>query len=81
MNKTNVTSENATYLCNARRLTAKRLLSVEEAAHYLGRTPGAIRELIYKGRLPVVKIDRRVQVDIQDLDLLVEKSKITDTTL
>lgn len=56
----------------------KRLLSIDEAAIYLGRTSGAIRELVFKGKVPAVKIDRRVQIDRQDLDRLIEKSKVTE---
>ncbi len=56
----------------------KRLLSVPEAAAYLGRTEGAFRELVYKGVIPAVKIDRRVQVDLYDLDRLIENNKVTE---
>lgn len=56
----------------------KRLLNIEEAAEYLGRTPPAVRELQYRGRLPVVKIDKRVQFDLRDLDKLIERNKITE---
>lgn len=52
-----------------------RLLSVAQAAEYLGRTPEALRQLIHRGRLPVVKLDRRVQVDRLDLDEIISKSK------
>ena len=56
----------------------KRLYSIEEAARYLGRTPWAIRHLIYRGILSSVNIDRRVQVDIRDLDSLIEKNRRTE---
>ncbi len=55
-----------------------RLLSIGDAATYLGRSDGAVRELIFRGRLPAVKIDRRVQVDIRDLEMLIEKSKVVE---
>lgn len=48
--------------------TQKRLLNVEEAAVYLGRTKEAVQHLIAAGKLPVVKSDRRVFLDIRDLD-------------
>jgi excisionase family DNA binding protein len=54
---------------------ARRLLSVEEAADYLGRSPAAVRHMIQSGKLPAVRIDRRVAVDIRDLDRLIEASK------
>ena len=53
----------------------KRLLSVPEAAEYLGRTPWAVRGLIDNGKLPVVRLDRRVQIDRLDLDRLIERCK------
>ena len=54
----------------------KRLLSVEEAAVYLGRTKEAVQHLIAAAKLPVVKADRRVFLDIKDLDRWIEQSKI-----
>jgi excisionase family DNA binding protein len=54
---------------------ARRLLSVEEAAACLGRSPAAIRHMIESGKLPAVRIDRRVAVDIRDLERLIEASK------
>lgn len=54
----------------------KRLLSVPEAAEYLGRTAWGIRGLIDNGKIPVVRFDRRVQIDRHDLDLLIERSKV-----
>jgi excisionase family DNA binding protein len=55
----------------------KRLYSIPEAGEYLGRTPWAVRHLIWDGILPSVRIGRRVQVDISDLDLLIERNKTT----
>lgn len=57
----------------------KRLMNVAECAIYLGRSEGAVRSLTWKGRLPVVKIDGRVQIDKKDLDDLIEKSKFKET--
>jgi excisionase family DNA binding protein len=54
---------------------ARRLLSVKEAAAYLGRSLAAIQHMIESGKLPAVRIDRRVAVDIRDLDRLIEASK------
>lgn len=53
----------------------RRLLTIPQAAAYLGRTVWGVRELIWKGKIPAVKIDRRVQVDVRDLDALIERSK------
>jgi excisionase family DNA binding protein len=53
----------------------KRLYTVQEAARYLGRTPNAVWELIWSGKLPTVRIDRRVQIDIGDLDAVIDRHK------
>lgn len=59
--------------------TRKRLYTVKESAEYLGRSVWSIRELIYNGHLPCVKVGRRVHVDIHDLDRFVEKYKMQYT--
>jgi excisionase family DNA binding protein len=53
----------------------KRLYSVEEAAAYLGRSEWSVRRLLWNGLLPEVRIGRRVQVDIHDLDSFIEHNK------
>jgi excisionase family DNA binding protein len=53
-----------------------RLLSVKQAAIYLDRTERAIRHLIYRGELPVIRKGRRLHLDRQELDRLIEKGKI-----
>ncbi len=55
----------------------RRLVSVPEAAEYLGRSTGAVREMIYSGKLPCVRFDRRVSIDLRDLENLIEHSKVT----
>jgi excisionase family DNA binding protein len=60
-------------------LGEKRLFSVKEAGRYLGRSPWAIRHLIWEGHLPQVRQGRRVMVDIIDMDRFIEKHKgVTD---
>jgi excisionase family DNA binding protein len=53
-----------------------RLLTVEQAAMYLGRTKEAVQHMIASGKLPVVKTDRRVFLDVKDLDEWIDKSKM-----
>ncbi len=53
-----------------------RLLSVPQAAIYLGRTEDAVRRLQVAGTLRAVKLDGRVQFDRSDLDQLIENSKV-----
>ena len=52
-----------------------RLLDVEAAAVYLGRTERSVRGLVTGGKLPVVHLDRCVQFDVKDLDRIIENSK------
>jgi excisionase family DNA binding protein len=52
-----------------------RLLTVEQAANYLGRTKDAVNHMIAAGKLPTVKSDRRRFVDVIDLDHWIEDNK------
>ena len=54
----------------------KRLLTVEEAAIYLGRSKEALQHMVASGKLATVKADRRVFLDIKDLDLWIDRNKI-----
>ncbi len=58
-------------------LLVKRLLSAEEAGTYLGfKSAWPIRELGWKGMLPVVRIGkRRIMFDVQDLNRFIEERK------
>jgi excisionase family DNA binding protein len=55
----------------------KRLLSVKEAAFYLGLSTWSIRDLIGDGSLPVVPYGRRKLLDRKDLDqfIAIRKSR------
>ncbi len=55
----------------------KRLYSIKESAIYLGRTPWAIREMVWAGKIPCVRDGRRVLLDVNDMDKWIEKSKTT----
>lgn len=57
----------------------KRLFTVREASVYIGRSVNALRELIWAGKLPIVRPDRKIFLDIQDLDKWIEQSKIRYT--
>jgi excisionase family DNA binding protein len=59
-------------------LTPKRLFSVAEAAVYLGRTVCALRELVWAGKIPHVRFDRRIFLDVRDLDAFIERHKIIE---
>ena len=53
-----------------------RLLDIEAAAVYLGRTPRAVRDLVRTGKIPSVRSDRRVFLDIQDLEAWIQENKL-----
>jgi excisionase family DNA binding protein len=53
----------------------RRLLSLTEAAELLGLSVASTRRLVGSGKLPAVRITRRIQVDIRDLDQLIGQSK------
>ena len=55
--------------------SGKRLLTIKEAAEYIGRSPRAVRALIKTGAFPSVEHDRRVFVDRADLDAWIKRSK------
>src|SRR5260370_39056050 len=52
--------------------TPQRLLTLPEAARYLGCKLWSVRELIWKGQIPCTRIGGRLQVDVRDLDGLAE---------
>jgi excisionase family DNA binding protein len=52
-----------------------RLLDVPGAAQYLDTTVRNIRELVYKRRIPYVKLGRLVRFDRRDLDRWIEEQK------
>jgi excisionase family DNA binding protein len=52
-----------------------RLLTVEQAATYIGRTKEAMQQMIASGKLTTVRSDRRVFIDVLDLDKWIEQYK------
>ena len=54
-----------------------RLMSVEHAAVYLGRTKEAVQHMIAAGKLPAVRADRRVFLDVRDLDRWIDECKVS----
>ncbi len=53
-----------------------RLLTVREAAEYIGRTETAVRELVWNGKLAHIRADRRVMFDIRDLDRWIDTNRV-----
>jgi excisionase family DNA binding protein len=52
-----------------------RLLTIDQAAVYVGRSREATQHLVASGKLPTVRSDRRVFIDRQDLDHWIEQHK------
>jgi excisionase family DNA binding protein len=52
-----------------------RLMSVNEAARYIGRSPKALRHLIANGTIPCIRDGSRVHLDRTDLDGWIEMRK------
>ena len=57
-------------------LAQQRLLDIEAAAVYLGRTSRAVRDLVRTGKIPSVRCDRRVFLDLRDLDAWIDSNKL-----
>jgi len=54
---------------------APRLLTVDQAAVYLGRSKEAVQHMVGARKLPVVRDGRRVFLDVRELDRWIEQSK------
>jgi predicted DNA-binding transcriptional regulator AlpA len=61
-------------------VTIQRLLTAKQAGVYLGfKSAWPIRELAWKGHLPVVRLGkRRIGFDIRDLDQFIESRKTVE---
>jgi excisionase family DNA binding protein len=55
----------------------KRLYTLKEAALYLGRGLHGVRNMVWKGEVPVVRNGRKMFLDIRDLDIFIERNKTT----
>ena len=51
-----------------------RLLTVEQAAVYMGRSKAAVQHMVAGKRLPVVRDRHRVFLDIRELDRWIESN-------
>jgi excisionase family DNA binding protein len=55
----------------------KRLYTLNEAAKYLGRTLWSMRELVWAGKIPIVRDGKRIFIDFNDLESYITKNKMT----
>lgn len=58
---------------------SKRLYTLREAAEYLGRSEWGMRELIWAGKIPIVRQEcgRKIFLDIDDLDDFINQNKFS----
>ncbi len=54
-----------------------RLLTLDQAATYLGMTKDALKAKVHIGRIPTVELDKKLRFDRQDLDRIIEQNKRT----
>ena len=54
-----------------------RLMTIDQAAVYLGSTREVMRRLVGPGNVPTVQIDGRVFLDRLDLDRWIERHKVS----
>ena len=60
----------------ARRLEAKRaprLLTLRAAGEMIGRSPGAVGQLVKRGELRAVTCGRRVHIDMREIEEWIER--------
>jgi excisionase family DNA binding protein len=55
--------------------TSKRLYTLKEVAIYLGRGLYGVREMVWRGELPVIQTGRKQFIDILDLEAYVTSNK------
>jgi excisionase family DNA binding protein len=58
-------------------LLTPRLLSLSQAAAYLGLTADALKAKVHMGRIPTVELDKKLRFDRLDLDRIIDESKTT----
>ena len=54
---------------------SKRLFTLKEAALYLGRGLYGVREMVWRGELPVIQTGRKQFIDILDLEAYIARNK------
>ena len=52
-----------------------RLTDVKGAATYLSVSPWTVREMVWRGDLPAVRVGRLVRLDLRDLDAWIDRQK------
>jgi excisionase family DNA binding protein len=58
-----------------------RLLTVPQAAEYLGTTPATLYTKVWRREIPFIKLGRSIRFDVRDLDELIEMSRVVPQDL
>jgi excisionase family DNA binding protein len=58
-----------------------RLMNIRDAARYLGTTPATLYTKVWRREIPFVKLGRSLRFDVNDLDALIEGSKVKPDAL
>jgi len=75
INTDNIADAVADRLRDIGRIIAPRLLTLDQAATYLGLTKDALKAKVHMGRIPTVDLDKKLRFDRQDLDRVIEQNK------
>jgi len=55
-----------------------RLLSVKQAVEYSGLTPWAVRQLVWTGKIPFLRVgEKKIYLELSDLDSWIDRNKET----
>jgi hypothetical protein len=54
-----------------------RLMTLKEAAAFLGVGIWTMRDIVWSGSVPLVRFKRRMYFDVRDLEQLIERNKVT----
>ena len=57
-------------------VATNRLMTPRQAGDYIGRTESAVRQMIQRKQLPVVRFGRNVRIDRLDLDRMIDEYKM-----
>jgi hypothetical protein len=57
-------------------LAGSRLVGIREAARLLSLSVASARRLVTDGHLPVVRLTRRLLIDVRDLERVIDRAKV-----
>jgi excisionase family DNA binding protein len=55
-------------MCNMNPVTARRWITVQDAADYTGLAPSTVRGMIARGIIPAFRLGRMIRVDLRALE-------------